>query len=215
MKRLLKGRVLMIQVALDRMSWNECFKIVSEIDSYIDYIEIGTGVIKQYGMPIVQEMKERYPSKNIVADMKTCDAGKHETLQAFEAGADYTTIMGFSADKTITDSLQVAQEHNKHIVVDLLGITSNDRILELKILGVKAVSVHIGKDMQSETSLDYLVKFQSALEGLTIFVAGGIDPQRVSHFSKLNPNVYIVGSYITGSSAPKEAANIMQEASRK
>lgn len=204
----------MIQVALDRMSKDECFRIVADISWYIDYIEIGTGVIKQYGMSIVQEMKERYPEKEILADMKTCDAGKHETLQAFEAGADYTTVMGFSADNTITDSLQVAKEHKKNIVVDLLGITSKDRILELSELGVKAVSMHIGKDMQGETSLEYLSDFRMVLEDFTVFVAGGIDPDRVIHFSKIIPNVYIVGSYITGSSNPQEAAKTMQEVVR-
>ncbi|SDQ20877.1 3-hexulose-6-phosphate synthase [Virgibacillus salinus] len=201
----------MIQIALDRMGKEECFKIVAQINRYIDYIEIGTGVIKQYGMSIVQEMKERYPEKEILADMKTCDAGKHETHQAFEAGADYTTVMGFSADKTIIDSLQVAEEHRKHIVVDLLGITTKDRILELKEIGVKAVSMHIGKDMQGETSLEILENYQDVLEGFTIFVAGGIDPECVQYFSKLNPNVYIIGSYITGSLNPEQAAKNMQE----
>ncbi|SEP84955.1 3-hexulose-6-phosphate synthase [Virgibacillus subterraneus] len=201
----------MIQIALDRMGKEECFKIVAQINRYIDYIEIGTGVIKQYGMSIVQEMKEMYPEKEILADMKTCDAGKHETHQAFEAGADYTTVMGFSADKTIIDSLQVAEEHRKHIVVDLLGITTKDRILELKEIGVKAVSMHIGKDMQGETSLEILENYQDVLEGFTIFVAGGIDPECVQYFSKLNPNVYIIGSYITGSLNPEQAAKNMQE----
>ncbi|MBP1950494.1 3-hexulose-6-phosphate synthase [Virgibacillus litoralis] len=201
----------MIQIALDRMGKEECFKIIAQINRYIDYIEIGTGVIKQYGMSIVQEMKKFYPEKEILADMKTCDAGKHETLQAFEAGADYTTVMGFSADKTIIDSLQVAEEHRKHIVVDLLGITSKDRILELKEIGVKAVSMHIGKDMQGETSLDYLEDYLDVLEGFTIFVAGGIDPECVQYFSKINPNVYIIGSYITGSKYPEQAAKNMQE----
>ncbi|MGP4105757.1 3-hexulose-6-phosphate synthase [Virgibacillus sp. L01] len=201
----------MIQVALDRMSKEECFNIVAQIDRYIDYIEIGTGVIKQYGVSIVQEMKEYYPEKEILADMKTCDAGKYETLQAFVAGADYTTVMGFSADKTIIDSLQVAEEHKKHIVVDLLGITSKDRILELKEIGVKAVSMHVGKDMQGETSLDFLEIYQDVLESFTIFVAGGIDPECVQYFSKINPDVYIVGSYITDSRYPEQAAKKMQE----
>ncbi|WP_099156976.1 3-hexulose-6-phosphate synthase [Virgibacillus ndiopensis] len=202
----------MIQVALDRMSRQECFNIVSEIYHYIDYIEIGTGVIKQYGMPIVQEMKERYPEKRILADMKTCDAGKHETLQAFEAGADATTVMAFSANKTIEDALQIAEELKKQVVVDLLGVTSRDRIVQLEKLGVTSVSMHIGKDMQANTSsLDYLDDFRDILKEFNIFVAGGINPDRVKLFSMLHPDIYIVGSYITGSSNPAEAAKKIQE----
>ncbi|SFA84459.1 3-hexulose-6-phosphate synthase [Lentibacillus halodurans] len=205
----------MIQVALDRINKEECFNVVSEIYPYIDYIEIGTGVIKEYGMSVIKEMKERYSGTKLLADMKTCDAGRHETLQAFEAGADLTTVMGFSADQTITDSIQVANEHNKQIVVDLIGITSKHRISKLRDFGVDAVSMHIGKDIQGEASLDYLSNYQAAIEDFTVFVAGGIDSERVQHFSKLNPDVYIVGSFITGSSNPKESARIMREAVRK
>lgn len=205
----------MIQVALDRMNKQECFNVVPEIYPYIDYIEIGTGVIKQYGISVVREMKGRYPEIKLLADMKTCDAGEHETLQAFEAGADFTTVMGFSADKTITDSLQVAKEHGKHIVIDLLGITLKDRISKLRELGVETVSIHIGKDTQGEASLDYLSNYRTVIEGFILFVAGGIDTERIQHFSKLNPDVFIVGSYITGSSNPKESARIVHEAVRK
>ncbi|WP_188456255.1 3-hexulose-6-phosphate synthase [Virgibacillus oceani] len=201
----------MIQVALDRLNRQECFHVVSEVYHYIDYIEIGTGVIKQYGMSIVQEMKERYPEKRILADMKTCDAGKHEALQAFEAGADAMTVMSFSANKTIRDSLKIAEELKKQVVVDLLGITSKDRIVELRNLGVTSVSMHVGKDMQAAASLDYLDDFRDTLKEFNIFVAGGINPERVKQFSKVHPDVYIVGSYITGSSIPAEAAKKIRE----
>ncbi|MDC3412056.1 orotidine 5'-phosphate decarboxylase [Aquibacillus sp. 3ASR75-11] len=197
----------MLQVALDRMKNDDCVQLVSDCHPYIDIVEVGTGVIKEYGMEIVREMKKRFPDKCILADMKTCDAGKHEALQAFEAGADYTTVMGFSADKTILDTLRVSEDFQKEVVIDLLGITSADRIHELKHLGVTAVSVHIGKDMQAdEGSFDVLTTFINALEGLKISVAGGINPDNIASFSKIKPDIYIVGSFITGSKVPSEAA---------
>lgn len=205
----------MLQVALDRMTREKCFEVVSQIHSNIDYIEIGTGVIKEYGVSIIKEMKEKFPSKMILADMKTCDAGKHETLQALNAGADITTVMGFSANQTIIDSLKVAKELNKEVLIDLLGITCKDRILELKEMGVKAVAVHIGIDMQATTSLDLLNGYHDLLSDFDVFVAGGVNPERIKYFSKVNPKVYIVGSYITGAEKPAEAAIIMQEAIRK
>ncbi|MEW9671811.1 orotidine 5'-phosphate decarboxylase / HUMPS family protein [Ammoniphilus sp. 3BR4] len=97
-----------LQLALDRLCWEQCFQVVQQVEDDIDWIEIGTGVIKEYGMAIVRKMKEQYPQKVIVADMKTCDAGKHEAQQAFDAGADITTVMAFSADRTIADTLEVA-----------------------------------------------------------------------------------------------------------
>src|SRR5699024_12053383 len=100
-----------IQLALDRLSKKECFSIINETFDYIDWIEIGTSVIKEYGMEIVREIRKAYPNKTIVADMKICDAGGYEAEQVFNAGADITTVMGFSSNLTIVDTLKVAEKH--------------------------------------------------------------------------------------------------------
>lgn len=39
-----------IQLALDRLTKQQCFSILEETADHIDWIEIGTGVIKEYGM---------------------------------------------------------------------------------------------------------------------------------------------------------------------
>lgn len=71
-----------LQLALDRLTETECFDIAEQTRRSLDIVEIGTGVIKEYGMAIVRKMRERFPEKWILADMKTCDAGKHEAKQA-------------------------------------------------------------------------------------------------------------------------------------
>lgn len=201
-----------IQLALDRLSIGRCFQILEQTKDSIDWIEIGTGVIKQYGMSIIEEIKTAYPEKIIVADMKTCDAGKHEAIQAFEAGADITTVMAFSADKTIEDTLQVAADYNKRIMIDLLGINNPKRIEELCKLGVKLVSLHYGKDMQQEgelqTDLFSLVKDYQHLE---VSVAGGINIQSLPAIIEKKPEIVIVGSAITSANNPRDVAAKMKE----
>ncbi|MGP4079044.1 3-hexulose-6-phosphate synthase [Pseudalkalibacillus sp. R45] len=200
----MKDEVPMIQLALDRLTRQECHKITEQASPYVDYVEIGTGVLKEYGMEIVREMKGRNPDKVIVADMKTCDAGK-------EAGADITTVMGFAADQTIVDSLNEAREHGKKVMVDLLGITAEKRLQELKELGVQLVSVHIGKDMQHSNALESLNPYMKLSNDFHVFVAGGVKPDRVEKFHQLNPAVYIVGSYITESESPSQATKTIKE----
>ncbi|MGJ9382675.1 3-hexulose-6-phosphate synthase [Salipaludibacillus sp. CF4.18] len=196
-----------LQLALDRLERKECFDLLEETKASVDWIEVGTGVIKEYGMAIVREIKVSYPSHTIVADMKTCDAGKHEAKQAFEAGADIVTVMAFSADQTIKDTLNVAQQYNKRIMIDLLGITDKKRIVELENLGVDLVSLHFGKDMQQEkemsTNLFELVNEASNFE---VAVAGGINEHSLPDIVKHNPNIVIVGSAITSADNPKEAS---------
>jgi 3-hexulose-6-phosphate synthase len=200
-----------LQLALDRLTREECIQIVKETESNIDIIEVGTGVIKEYGMAIVREMKDLFPGKQIVADMKTCDAGKHEALQAFEAGADITTVMAFSSNLTIKDTLDVANKTGNQVMIDLLEVESRERVEELKELGVNLVSLHIGKDKQHEgnfnTSLFSLIK---GLE-VEVTVAGGINLDTLPDIIKERPNTIIVGSAITKAENPQEVAAEMRK----
>lgn len=200
-----------LQLALDRLSKEECIQLVSDTMESIDWIEIGTGVIKEYGMAIVREMRELFPEKIIVADMKTCDAGKHEAQQVFQAGADITTVMAFSADLTIADTLKVAEQFEKRVMIDLLEVNSRDRMAELKNLNVDLVSLHVGKDKQQEglfqTELFSLVKGY----GFEVTVAGGVNLDTLPSIIQENPNTVIVGSAITKSDNPKETAAKMKK----
>ncbi|WP_332696726.1 3-hexulose-6-phosphate synthase [Halalkalibacter lacteus] len=187
-----------IQLALDRLTREDCLQIITDTKESIDWIEIGTGVIKDYGMSIVREVKKQFPDKIVVADMKTCDAGKFEAAQAFEAGADITTVMAFSANKTIIDTLKVAKQYEKRIMIDLLGVIDPNRISELKELGVDLVSLHYGKDMQVDgeihTDLFSLLDGHSSFE---VAVAGGINLESLPAILEKKPNTIIVGSAIT------------------
>ncbi|WP_152655366.1 3-hexulose-6-phosphate synthase [Oceanobacillus sp. CFH 90083] len=195
-----------LQLALDRLSRARCIRLTEDTKEYIDIIEIGTGVIKEYGMSIVREMRELFPDKTILADMKTCDAAKHEVKQALEAGADITTVMAFSADASIKDALAEAEKLGGQIMIDLLGVPSRQRVEELAALGGKLVSLHVGKDQQSTGA------FHKDLFGLTegtnlmVAVAGGINEDSMPDIVEKNPDIIIVGSAITGQENPQVIA---------
>jgi 3-hexulose-6-phosphate synthase len=201
-----------LQLALDRLTKEEAFQILEKTKNNIDWIEVGTGVIKEYGIAIVREIKEAYPTKIIVADMKTCDAGKYEAIQAYEAGADITTVMAFSANKTITDTLDLALHYNKRVMIDLLGVTDKKRITELKDLGVNLVSLHFGKDMQQEGNLDInLFSLVQEFPQLDIAIAGGISLQSLPAILQENPYTVIVGGAITNANNCEEVADKMKK----
>lgn len=195
-----------LQLALDRLTRDTCFKLIDETIEFIDLIEVGTGVIKEHGMSIIREISELYPNKTIVADMKTCDAGRHEAEQAFTAGADITTVMAFSADKTIKEMQTVANNCGKQIMVDLLGVNNKQRIEELVMLGVDFVSLHIGKDQQ--TTEKFAGKMFTLIEGfdVNVSVAGGICLATLPEIVQKKPAIIIVGSAITAAENPMEQA---------
>lgn len=201
-----------IQLALDRLTKKKCFEIVDQTEDYIDFIEVGTGVIKEYGMSIVREMSDRYPQKIIVADMKTCDAGKHEAIQAFKAGAHITTVMGFASNQTIIEMLSVAKQYDQQLMVDLLGITDSSRIDELHQLGVRMFNIHIGIDLQKDMAWDAQhFQLTKHLSDIQLVISGGIKRETLPLLMKQGPSVVIVGSAITGHSRPSEAAKEIYE----
>lgn len=196
-----------IQLALDRLTKKECCQILDQTKDSIDIIEVGTGVIKEYGMSIVKEIKEKYSALTLLADMKTCDAGRSEALQAFRSGADIMTVMAFSANQTIMDTLSIAQEYEKRVMIDLLGIQTRDRVKELVYLGCDLFCIHLGKDMQQHKTLDIneLLKLVDGLD-VDVAIAGGVDATMIQEIKQLPINIAIVGSAITSSENPKIAS---------
>lgn len=196
-----------IQLALDRLTKKECCQILDQSKDSIDIIEVGTGVIKEYGMSIVKEIKEKYSALTLLADMKTCDAGRSEALQAFRSGADIMTVMAFSANQTIMDTLSIAQEYEKRVMIDLLGIQTRDRVKELVYLGCDLFCIHLGKDMQQHETLDIneLLKLVDGLD-VDVAIAGGVDAIMIQEIKQLPIDIAIVGSAITSSKNPKIAS---------
>jgi 3-hexulose-6-phosphate synthase len=205
--------MMKVQLALDRLTKEECFRIVKEAYENIDWIEIGTGVIKEYGMDIIRSMKKEFPERVLVADMKTCDAGKHEANQAFGAGADIVTVMGFSHNGTIKETLEAADAHGKRIMIDLLGIQDPARAAEIYKLGARLFCLHIGKDMQKEGQLANPSLFQVAegLENSEIAIAGGISEETIGALRNSIVDIAIIGSAITGNEEPKASSFAMRK----
>ncbi|MFB5664323.1 3-hexulose-6-phosphate synthase [Alteribacillus sp. HJP-4] len=202
-----------LQLALDRLSREECFRILHETKEYVDWIEIGTGVIKEYGMAIVKEVRSAFPSKILVADMKTCDAAAHETKQALHAGADITTVMAFSDDASIRAAIETAGHLNKRVMIDLLNVKDSRRYAELYQLGADLVSVHIGKDQQHQQTIgkETFLPLQP-YPNIEVAAAGGLSAETVAALPPSLPHTIIVGSAITKADRPREAAQKIKEA---
>ncbi|QKY70243.1 3-hexulose-6-phosphate synthase [Lentibacillus sp. CBA3610] len=195
-----------LQLALDRLTWDECMDVLNQTEKSIDIIEVGTGVIKEYGMAIVKEIRKRFPSHLIMADMKTCDAGGHEARQAFGAGADIVTVMAFSSALTIQDTVDVAREYDGRVMVDLLEVQHREKLNDLEKLSVELVSLHVGKDKQKKGAFN--TEMFHLVEGFPfeVAVAGGIDETTAEQAASGHPAIIIVGSAITKADDSARAA---------
>ena len=87
-----------LQVALDFVELPRALKLAeAAVAGGADYIEAGTPLIKSEGLDAVRRLREIFPDRTIIADMKTMDAGRVEAEAAARAGANVMTVCGVSA----------------------------------------------------------------------------------------------------------------------
>lgn len=188
-----------LQVALDRLSEEQCIETISATHEHVDIIEIGTGVLHEYGLSIVKNIKKNYPDKLILADLKICDAGDSESRNAFEYGADIITVMSFADLNTIHSCLKNAEKYHGEVVVDMLNNQSAEILNGLSSINATSISLHVGKDQQNHDTLLSPLSNNMESFNFNVYVAGGINEDNIEQFLKLNPDVVIVGSGITKS----------------
>ncbi len=197
-----------IQLALDRMEIDEAIELTKKVEDSVDWIEIGTSLIKEFGMTSVREMKKAFPNKTIVADIKTIDNARYEFEMCFEAGADVATVMGVSPLVTIDTCMDIAKRYNKIVMIDLLNTTEQQKRDLLKYSDA-VFCEHVSKDEQEEfgAANHGTMKSDFYTPNITIAAAGGITLDSLNTLRKsLNPEIVIIGSAITKAENPTEAA---------
>ncbi|SHF28440.1 3-hexulose-6-phosphate synthase [Thermoanaerobacter uzonensis DSM 18761] len=206
-----------IQLALDRINIESAIKIVEKVYDYIDIIEVGTSLIKDYGISSVGKMRKQFPDKLILADLKTMDEGEYEFKTAYSAGADIATVMGVTPLNTISLCYDVAQKYKKSIMIDLME-TNESRITNLKKFKEAIFCIHIAKDEIEKDFESYFQKMKLYISELPhLAIAGGINIELLNKLNKtriIKPEIVIIGSAITKAfdmqKAAKEFYSLMQ-----
>ncbi len=201
--------MIKLQLALDFRDLREAIRVADSAAAHVDMIEAGTPLIKSEGMQAVRTLRERYPDKILVADMKTMDTGFFEAEIAYDAGADIVTVLAAADRETIKGVAEAAKKHGKMLMVDTIGTEISD--LPNKISGsyVDYVLVHCGIDQQNAGKSPFSQLQQLAELGIAkkIAVAGGIDSAKARMLSAYpRVEVAIVGSAITKANDPRKAA---------
>ncbi|MFL6518047.1 MAG: 3-hexulose-6-phosphate synthase [Bacillus sp. (in: firmicutes)] len=195
-----------VQLALDRMNIAEAIELTRKVEDSIDWIEVGTSLIKEFGVASIKEMKQAFPHKQIVADIKTIDNARYEFELCFEAGADVATVMGVSPLVTIDACMEVANRYQKKVMIDLLN-TSDEQKRQLQKYHDAIFCEHVSKDQQEELGSQNQGTKPSDFSAFQVAAAGGIKLDSIENLIRtLNPEVVIIGSAITKADSPSAAA---------
>lgn len=201
-----------IQLALDYFDLAPALAMAQLVHKEVDIIEIGTPLTKAAGMLAVQTVRELCPDNLILADIKSPDVGGGEAKMAFDAGADWMTVLGAAPLDTVKLALEEANRRpGKEMFIELTGIRDIlARAKEWREIGVERMVYHRGWD-EGNLSRAWDENDRETIQELTrmgfkISVAGGIGVDLIPFFSGLDIKVFIIGRAIREDNHPLAAA---------
>jgi len=188
-----------LQVALDLVHGDRAMAIAKEAaEGGVDWIEVGTPLIKSEGMEIVRSLKKAFPKHIIVADMKTMDVGGMEVEMAAKSGADVVVVLGLSSDPTITEAILSARQYGARVMVDLFNVSDKPaRAKQVEAMGASFVCVHVGVDEQmvGGSPTEQLMGVAEAVD-IPVAAAGGINSETAPAILSAGASIVIVGGAI-------------------
>jgi 3-hexulose-6-phosphate synthase/6-phospho-3-hexuloisomerase len=200
----MKRKEPILQVALDVVDLHRALQIADEaVKGGVDWLEIGTPLIKSEGMNAIRALKRKFPEHPIIADMKTLDVGGFEVEMASKAGANIVCVMGMADDQTITEAVYAAKKYGSKVMVDLLNVLDKPkRAKEVQSFGVEYLCTHISIDAQmvGKKPLDDIKKIVKVAD-IPLAAAGGLNSETVPEAVKAGAQIIIVGGAIN--KAPK------------
>lgn len=197
---------MLLQLAIDRP---ESIRLVPELADLVDIIEVGTPLLKRFGLTAISTLRELAPDIAVLVDTKTVDGGAQEAEMVFNAGAMFLTVLSTAAPATYRAVSDVAVKYGGHIVIDTL-IQSDDGIRERPAYPTRFdyVSVHASSDARragEETPRDFATTVQQArAKGFRVCLAGGIEADNLASAIEAGPDVLVIGRGITEAPVPRK-----------
>ena len=204
-----------LQLALDFVDLRRAVKSAQAgVANGVDWLEVGTPLIKSEGLQAVRELRSLFPHVTLVADMKIMDAGRIEVETAAKAGAKIVDVLGAASDATIRECIQAGKNYGAKIVVDLIAVKDPvSRAKQVEDFGADYVTVHcsIDEQMEGKDPFETLRRVAEAVS-LPVGVAGGINSETAPRALKAGASIVIVGGAITKAVDPTEAARNIKKA---
>jgi 3-hexulose-6-phosphate synthase len=214
-----------IQVSLDVTSNAEALELArAAVAAGVDWLEAGTPLILAEGLRCVQVLREAFPDKPIVADLKTMDGAGLEAEMMFKAGANMVVVMGQAHDASIIEQVKMARQYGGQVMCDVMLCPDKpQRAREAEAMGVDYIIVHTGFDERNMIhGLSPLDDLPSILDAVTIPVqaVGGLTVEQAIHTLEMGAQIVVFGAPLVISGSEFKAAgdnfeDILREIVRK
>jgi 3-hexulose-6-phosphate synthase len=179
-------------------------------------IEAGTPLIKMLGLRFLPKLKLASGNLPVLADLKTADVGELEASLAYRNGADIASVLARAPLATVKSFLKTSLEYGKQAGVDFIGVPLQElrREIEKTLKVAKEINfpennliLYLHRGIDEETAnINFFQELVSIVKtvretypDVQIAIAGGLTPQTMKQVSVLDPDIYVVGRYITQS----------------
>ncbi len=203
-----------LQIALDSPDLDGVKKIISQLPkSDRLLLEVGTPLLKKYGVKVIREIRDVAKDVFIIADLKTLDVGQVEVDIAFNETADAVVASGLATKATLDKFIYEAKRLSIYSAIDMMNVDDPLSILKSLEESPDVVILHRGIDAEKEGKTRWQIMEDIRKEmpenKMLFAVAGGIKMESAKEALEKGADILIVGRYITQSKDVEKACRAL------
>ncbi len=199
-----------VQISLDLTSVAEALDHARKaVRAGVDWLEAGTPLILAEGLRAVKVLRQEFPTRPIVADLKTMDGGYLEAEMMAKAGANYVVVMARAHPATVQAVVKAGKDYGVKVMGDDLGCPDKAAAARaLEDLGVDFIVHHVGYDERRDpkviaahagrapSPLDELRKVVNAVH-IPVQAVGGLSVAEVMKLPEYGVFHLVLGAPLT------------------
>lgn len=206
----------LLQLALDVTDLDTAARATRQAYPAVDVIEAGTLLCLSEGMHAVRALRDDFDTATIVADVRVVRAGKNIAEMAFDAGADWITVVGEAPDETLESATRVAYRRGGEVQLELHEGWTREQVARWWDLGIRQIIFHRGVELDavgSEWSARAIDTIRELADmGFRVTATGGIAVNKISTFRDVPISIFVAGRAIVQAASPLAAAREFQSA---
>jgi 3-dehydro-L-gulonate-6-phosphate decarboxylase len=208
-----------VQVALDTRALPAALAALRQVSAYVDVIEVGTVLCLSAGMDAVRVIRAAYPDHLLLADIRIAEAGSLLSGLAYDAGADWVTVVSGAAPDVFPAAVDVAGQRGLDVQVELSGGWTWDTVGRCRELGIRHFIFHRSRDAESRGNLSWSARDLESIDqihrmGGRVSVTGGLTSDEVARFDEIPAEIFIAGRALYASEDPAANAQAFSAAVR-
>ena len=201
-----------LQVALDNTSLEDAVESVKKYGHIIDIVEVGTILHVAEGAKATSVLRQMFPDKILLDDIKGADAGLVLADICFKAGADTMTAICCADVNTMISMKKVGAKYgeDKDVQVELYGDWTFEQAQSWLDAGLTQVVYHRSRDAElagkswGDSDLEKIDKLCQM--GFKVTITGGLKPNDLDLFKDYPIYCVIAGRSIRDAANPEQAA---------